>query len=356
MEDNHDNEKLDFLENLSGKCASSLVTMSVPNGYSISSFLVTELGTASNVKDSHNRKSIISALKSIQDWYRDNANKIPENGVLIFSGTERRGESVFEIISPKMKIKSFYYECNNKFHVERFRELFRVVNGYILFVSGEVTYIYRLENDFIRIKTINGALIKRQSKGGQSAHRIERITEESRANYITRIVDAIRENIIRECPEPSTENIERNLLPPMFAFGSDEILGMLLARCRREKIKVNDGGFLVFDGNTISDTARWRYYLDEKMVDDRLLTEIVRCLDTNPNILTFDPNHKDSVKTYITEEEVNLKYSNHPLYCRVKGFKFIGIKYYEGDLIDHEKIYNLENGEDPFDDDFEIIV
>jgi hypothetical protein len=349
MEDNHDNELLDRLSNLSGKCASSLVTMSVPKGYNISQFIVEELGTATNVKDSHNRKSIISALKSIQDWCRDNFNKIPENGVLIFSGIERHGEDVFEIISPKMKIKSFYYECNNRFHTERFRELFRVVNGYIIFVSGEVTYIYRLENDFVKVKTISGNLIKRQSKGGQSAHRIERITEESRTNYITRIIDAIRENILRE-------NVDNNLLPPLYAFGSDEVLGMLLTRCQRELIKVNDGGFLVFDNNTISNTARWKQYLDTKIVDDRPLTEIVKYLDTNPDMLTFNPEHKASVKSYITEEEINLKYINHPLYGRVKGLKFIGVKYYEGDLIDHEKAYALGNEEYQFDDDFEITV
>lgn len=53
----------------------------------INHMLTTELGTANNIKSRVNRLSVLSAIKSTQEWVKLYNNKTPKNGLVIFCGT-----------------------------------------------------------------------------------------------------------------------------------------------------------------------------------------------------------------------------------------------------------------------------
>ena len=65
----------------------SIVNLIVPPKMQIGqlmSHLTTEIGTATNIKDKGNRKSVIDALKSSMQFFKG-VNAIPDNGIPTFS-------------------------------------------------------------------------------------------------------------------------------------------------------------------------------------------------------------------------------------------------------------------------------
>lgn len=69
-----------------------LVTLYIPPNYSlaiVTESIVTELGTASNIKDKNVRKSVISSLKSCQQTIKSSKyHKAPENGLVLLASSD----------------------------------------------------------------------------------------------------------------------------------------------------------------------------------------------------------------------------------------------------------------------------
>ena len=237
-------------------------------------------------------------------------NKVTENGIIIYAGTNEYDTEIFRAFVPKIVLNQFYYNCGKVFIVDRFLNLFEEIKGYIIFANGDVCNIYKFESKFIKTKSINGNLIKRQKKGGQSAVRFSRLAEESRHEYVIHIIDYL--NLLRD------ENC--------WIFGSNEIVKMILDR-KELLVKLNYGGFLDFNNDTINDTKKWLSYLNKEEIDETKIKEIVLYLDTNIDILDFDEKNKLEMKYYFDYDEIH-KHKNSKYYEKIKLFNYIGVKYF----------------------------
>jgi hypothetical protein len=283
-----------------------------------STFLNKELATAKNIKNRVNRLNVIRLLKKIQN----NVLNSYKNGVLIYCGIDEYKKEIFEIIEPEVECNIFYYNCGNKFNTEFIKKFSKNYDGNIIFVNGNETFIYNYNGSFKKSKHINGNLVKRHKKGGQSQKRFERLAEESRIVYVNHIIDYLNEL-----------NSNKNWI-----FGSDEILNLILKN-NNLKVKLNNGGFLNFNNETINDTDTFLNYL--KLEDDDknniIFEKIVFYLDTDPDYLDFEPNNFNEMKFFITkikdENMINsekcLKLNtNNKYYERLHIFDYIGLKYY----------------------------
>lgn len=270
-----------------------------------------------------NRQLVSRLLRVIQEHFTH--NNIPDNGVILYAGINECDCELFNVFIPKIKLNQFYYNCGKTFIIDRFLPLFNEVDGYIIFANGDICHIYKFESTFIKLKTINANLIKRQRKGGQSALRFSRLAEESRHEYVIRVIDYINDLCRNE------------LEVPCYLFGSKEITKMILERSEL-LVKVINGGFLDFNDDTIKNTYVWLNYLKQNVkVDDTILEEIVLYLDTNVDMLDFDENNKDVMKFYLTKDMMD-QYKDSTYYDRIKIFEYIGIKYYDYIVEDNEII------------------
>ena len=279
-----------------------------------STFIVKELSSAKNIKNRINRQNVLKLLTKI----KSNIINIKNNkGLLVFCGIDEYNKEILEIIEPEIKCNIFYYKCKNKFDTEYINIYFKKYNGTIIFSNGNETIIYIYDNEFKKIKYINGNLQKRHKKGGQSQKRFERLVEESRKNYITRIIDYLN-NI-------KTDN--------NWLFGSFEITNMIL---KKTNIKLNNGGFLNFNDKTINNS--FLEYFKQKTTNDNIFKKFIYYLEIDPDYLDFDPSNFDKVQ-YIIMKNKNMENDkqlylnkNSKFYEKLFIFDYIGLKYYKNDL------------------------
>jgi hypothetical protein len=272
--------------------------------------LTKEISDAKNIKNRENRQLVSRLLRMIQTYFKD--TKI--NNVILYAGINEYNVEIFKTFTPEIKLKQFYYRCSNKFVIDRFLHLFEKVLGFIIFINGEKCNIYKFDNTFIKLKSINANLIKKQRKGGQSALRFSRLAKESKHEYIIHVIDHIN-SLCRD----------QNL--PCYIFGSKELIKMILDR-NELLVKLNNGGFLNFNEDTINESDKWLNYLKQKDFDDKKLKEIVEYLDTNIDMLDFDENNKEMMKYYMYKKDLD-KYTKSKYYERLKMFEYIGVKYFE---------------------------
>lgn len=98
--------------------STSLISLYVPENKKVddlSRMLNSEISKSSNIKSKQTREDTCQALKSVLFAVKD-YKKIPENGLIVFSGNTEEG-NVLEIIEPKNKLNQFFYRCDKKFCV-----------------------------------------------------------------------------------------------------------------------------------------------------------------------------------------------------------------------------------------------
>jgi len=262
-------------------------------------------------------------LRIIQEYFiRVSVDKIPDNGIIIYAGINEYETEIFETFVPLIKLNQFYYNCSKHFIIDRFLNLFNNITGHIIFANGENCYIYKFESTFIRIKSINANLIKRHNKGGSSSARFGRLAEESRQSYVSHVIEYI--NLL--CRDSNC-----------WIFGSGEIVKMILDKSEL-LVKLNNGGFVDFNNDTINNTNKWLNYLSNEKLDDEILEEIILYLDTNPDMLDFNIdniNRDTNIKFYIDKDDIE-KYKNSKYYHRIRLFEYIGVKYFAYDFDEEE--------------------
>ncbi len=254
-------------------------------------------------------------------------NYIPSSlGVFIFAGIDEYGEFIYKTINPVIRCDIFVYNCSNKFDTSFVSKYMLEIDGSIIFASGEETIIYSFDTSvgtFKKIKQINGNLVKRHKKGGQSALRFSRLAEESRQTYTTHVIDYI--NTLE------SSNI--------YIFGSQEIVQMIVEK-KSSKNKIINGGFVEFNSDTIKDTKRWIGLLSNKSnlnLFDSKYEQIVNLLATNPDGLDFDPANKDQMEWFIeldkdyiltNSKQIAWPEKSSKYWIRFNGFEYIGVKYF----------------------------
>jgi len=251
------------------------------------------------------------------------------NGLIVFAGVDEYDQELLEVFDLKegVRLDIFYYNCSNKFDTEFASKYLERIDGSIVFANGNECMIYSFEGGaFRRTKHITANLQKRQRKGGMSSLRIARLAEESRHGYVVHVVDYL--NLLQ------TEN--------NWIFGSEEIVGLIVSN-RTLLTHLKHGGFLDFNSNTINDQKKFLAFLKETDVDsasDALLKDIQYYLDTNPDMLDFDVDKRQSMKAFLIKDpdESDLlsdKYVTLPVsskyYARLRVFDYIGLKYFAYD-------------------------
>ena len=307
--------------------------------------MVKEISAASNIKDRSNRQNVQRLLTILNKRLSNvNLSNVYNLGVFCFVGINEYGEEIIEFIEPEIKLDLFYYSCSNKFEtLITSKYIGNKIYGTIVFANGDECLGYQFKNgQFIKIFGLNGNLVKRHNKGGYSANRFARIAEESRHTYVVRICDRLRE-------------LNLNGEDKIWIYGSNEIVEMVSKTC---SIKLNVGGFLNFNSNTIGNTRYWLDVLTKSQEKnyDSIYKEILELIELNPDMLDFNPINKNKMKYFIDSKYNNNKNCNDnnenhnnkmeknqiPLissskyYSKLVIFEYIGVKFYNTQIFDDE--------------------
>lgn len=175
----------------------SMISLLIPKGAQISliaNMLVTEYGTANNIKSHINKLSVQTAIKSAQErlkLYR----YVPANGLVIYVGTivneNGREKKVTYDFEPFRPLNKFLYRCDNKFAVEPLNELFEdsEVFGFIIIDGHSCLYAKISGQNKEIIHKFEVDLPKKHRKGGQSSARFGRLRIEKRHNYVRKVAE-----------------------------------------------------------------------------------------------------------------------------------------------------------------------
>eukprot|EP00485_Elphidium_margaritaceum_P009852 CAMPEP_0202685584 /NCGR_PEP_ID=MMETSP1385-20130828/1381_1 /ASSEMBLY_ACC=CAM_ASM_000861 /TAXON_ID=933848 /ORGANISM="Elphidium margaritaceum" /LENGTH=438 /DNA_ID=CAMNT_0049339975 /DNA_START=61 /DNA_END=1377 /DNA_ORIENTATION=+ len=197
----------------------------------VNNLLLSEHGTASNIKSRVNRLSVLSAITSTRERLKL-YNKIPPNGLVIYCGTVVTDEGKEKKLSihfePFKPINKKLYLCDNKFHVEPLQKLLECssVFGFII-MDGNGCLYGTVTGNHCEIKhKFSVELPKKHGRGGQSAVRFARLRVEARHNYV------------RKCAELATQHFITGDRP--------NVEGLVLAGCASFKHELNKSD--IFDG------------------------------------------------------------------------------------------------------------
>lgn len=198
---------LNWLSWLTGEhtCLISLFIPGTENLNLINKLLVTEFSTATNIKSKKNRLAVQDAIKSIQFKLKNIGNKLPKNGLVIYSGTINEESKIPKLITidiiPIVPILSKKYLCSNRFLTEPLQDslnLFDEMFAFIL-ISGNETRVFTLKGNHIKkIYEYNVDLTNKTKRGGSSAGRISRSIEENHTNYLKIINENIYRLLVKE--------------------------------------------------------------------------------------------------------------------------------------------------------------
>jgi len=186
---------LDTLTRKEGR-GTELVSLYVPPGKQISEVLNTlrqEYGTAANIKSDTTRSNVQDAITKVQQRLKL-FKKVPENGLVIFSGTIPRNGPGSErnetyVLTPPEPISINLYRCDSRFHTEYLQEMLKEKETYgILLVDSSAATFAVLQGRRLNIvKEITSGVPGKMRAGGQSARRFERQREAKILEFFTRV-------------------------------------------------------------------------------------------------------------------------------------------------------------------------
>ena len=188
--------KLDEIAACRGR-ATELISLYVPPGKQIPevmSYLRNEYAQSSNIKSRTTRKNVMWAIESLMNRVRA-YKEVPAHGVGFFVGSKAvgadRSETVTFIVEPPEPLNTYLYRCDSTFFLEPLLSMAHEPEmwGLIVMDRAEVTL------GFLRGKRVE-ALRNRQSlvpskhgRGGQSAHRFERMIEHAAHEFFVKIAE-----------------------------------------------------------------------------------------------------------------------------------------------------------------------
>jgi len=279
-----------------------------------SGFLVKELTSSNNVKDKINRLSIQRLLRILQSHFLVHQT-LPPNGLCCFVGIDVFDRELVTIFEPVLMVTSFTYSCGRCFDYESVVKAFETASDdvYVATVTGEEARIYSWSNNIFTLKhTINGLLIKRHKKGGQSSVRFSRLADESRHVYASKIIDKL--NTLKTC----------------LVMGSNEILthiSSLPTTCKIRTITV------VITQDYITVNKKYILQLLVEEVGDDEAKIVADLIDRDPDMLVFGQDINPIECEYIITIH-KTDYDNKYIYLPVTS------KYY-GKLYRFERIGKL---------------
>lgn len=227
-------KKLETLRNKSGR-NTELISLYIPSDKQISDVidhLREEHEQALNIKSKLTSNNVQGALDSLLAKLR-NLNKIPENGIVYFTGTVDTGAKrtglVNEVLTPPEPVVRYIYHCDSVFYLEPLEEMLRECGTYglILLDLREATIGMLVGRQTEVIRHLHSTVPGKQKKGGQSAHRFEQLRHIAIHDFYKRIGDAASEAFLEL--EPA------------------ELKGILIGGHSPAKEEFNEGEFLHYE-------------------------------------------------------------------------------------------------------------
>jgi len=173
-----------------------LISLYIPPDRQISDVMNSlrqEQGTASNIKSRSTRKNVQDAIAKVLQELKL-YDQAPAKGMIVFCGAIPQngpGSERMEIyvIEPPEPINTYYYRCDNRFHLQPLREMLREKETYaILVIDGNEATIASLRGRRMTIEdNMSSGIPGKHRRGGQSAQRFERLREQEVNYYYTRV-------------------------------------------------------------------------------------------------------------------------------------------------------------------------
>jgi peptide chain release factor subunit 1 len=206
--------KLDEIAAARGR-ATELVTLYVPPGRQIPdvmSYLRNEYAQSSNIKSRTTRKNVMWAIESLMNRVRQ-YKEPPASGVAFFVGNKAvgadRSEPVTFIVEPPEPLNTYLYRCDSTFLLDPLLAMVHEPElwGLIVIDRAEVTLGYLRGKRIEVLRNKQSQVPSKHGRGGQSAHRFERLIEHAAHDFFVR------------CGEMATE---------LYLAKNDQLKGILL--------------------------------------------------------------------------------------------------------------------------------
>ena len=181
--------------------ATELISLYVPPGKQISDvmgYLRNEYAQSSNIKSRTTRKNVMWAIESLMGRVRA-YKEPPAHGVAFFVGSKAVGadksETVTFIVEPPEPLNTYLYRCDSTFYLEPLLSMVHEPDlwGLIVVDRAEVTL------GFLRGKRVEASRNKqslvpsKHGRGGQSAHRFERMIEHAAHEFFVKVAEMCAE-------------------------------------------------------------------------------------------------------------------------------------------------------------------
>lgn len=197
--------KLEELRNVKGS-ATQLISLYIPPGrqiHEVVSNLRSEYSQAQNIKSKSTMKNVTGALESAMQTLKQ--FKDPgTNGIVVFVGhravgAEKTKMSTYVIIPPT-PITLMKYHCDSNFFLEPLEAMLKENNNYGLVVlDRQECTIGFLRGQAVQVVTnMQSQVPNKHSRGGQSAQRFERITEDIADKWFQKIGEIATEIFLPE--------------------------------------------------------------------------------------------------------------------------------------------------------------
>jgi peptide chain release factor subunit 1 len=183
-----------------------LITIYVPPGFPISEEigkLREEHSQSGNIKSKSTRLNVQSAIERIIQYLKL-YKEVPKNGLAVFCGnvSPEQAKTDIEIFSidPPLPIKTNMYRCDSTFNLEPLDAIAQAKDTYCLLVmDGRDATIGTLRGTHVEIyKKVHSLAHAHVRKGGQSAARYERMTQEATNDYYKSVGNHINDLFARE--------------------------------------------------------------------------------------------------------------------------------------------------------------
>lgn len=171
---------------------------------SVTKQLVDEISQSANIKSAQTRKNVQSALKRITNYLKQIDFKLPETGLVLFSGEVSTNPSKSDIILldivPPKRLTTKLYWCDSTFHLTALEEMAETdeVYGIIAVDKREATIAVLRGKSLEMLDRETSGVPGKTRAGGQSAHRFERLREKAAEDFFKRVGEKVNAAYLNE--------------------------------------------------------------------------------------------------------------------------------------------------------------
>jgi peptide chain release factor subunit 1 len=192
--------KLDEIAAAKGR-ATELISLYVPPGKQLSdvmAYLRNEYAQSSNIKSRTTRKNVMWAIESLMGRVRS-FKEVPPNGAAFFVGNKAIGadksEPVTFIVEPPEPLNTYLYRCDSTFFLDPLLSMVHEPDlwGLIVLDRAEVTFGFLRGKRVESLRNKQSLVPSKHGRGGQSAHRFERMIEHAAHEFFVRIAEIATE-------------------------------------------------------------------------------------------------------------------------------------------------------------------